>query len=99
MAKIFEIDAFCSEFPGRRLRLDSVMGRDPSADARGYMDLRSVIAHRDNGDQCLRASLLNALKWFCVQGTDQEFIRKERADMERRPFDGKRARRYRSVRC
>ena len=99
VAKIFEIDAFCSEFPGRRLVLDSVMGRDPSADARRYIDLGSVIAHRDNGDQCLRASLLNALKLFCVQGTDQEFNRKERADMERRTLEGKRARRYRSVRC
>ena len=99
VAKIFEIDAFCSEFPGRRLGLDGVMGRGPFADARRYIDLRSVIAHRDNGEQCLRASLLNALKLFCVQGTDQEFIHKEGADMERRPLDGKRARRYRSVRC
>ena len=99
MIKIFQIDAFCSESPGRLLLLDSVMGRDPPADARRYMDLGSVIAHRDNGNQSLRASFLNALKLFCVQGTDQEFIRKERADMEIRLIAGKCARRYRSVRC
>ena len=64
MTKIFEIDAFCSEFAGRRLVLDGVVGRDPPADARSYMDLGGVIAHRDNGNQCLRASLLNALTLF-----------------------------------
>ena len=99
VAKIFEIDAFCSAFPGRRLVLDSVMGRDPSADARRHMDLGSVVAHRNNEDQCLHASILNALTLFRVQGTDQEFIRKEGADMERCPLDGNCARRYRSVRC
>ena len=41
--KIFEIDAFCSEFPERRLVLDIVMGRDPSAGATRYMDPVSVI--------------------------------------------------------
>ena len=99
VTKIFEIDAFCSEFPGRRLVLNSVMGRDKSADGRRYMDLGSVIAHPGNGTQCVCTSFLNALKLFCVQGTDQEFIGKQRADIESRLIDGKRARRYRSVRC
>ena len=34
-----------------------------------------------------------------MQGTDQEFIRKERADMESRLIDGKRAHRRRSASC
>ena len=60
VAKIFEIDAFSSEFPGRRLVWDSVMERGPSKEAQKYMDPRSDILHRDNGNQCLPASLLNA---------------------------------------
>ena len=64
VAKIFEIDAFCSEFPGRRLVLDGVMGRGPSREAQKYMDPRSDVLHRDNGNQCLRTSMLNALRLF-----------------------------------
>ena len=84
VAKIFQIDAFCSEFPGRRLVLDGVMGRGPSREEQKYMDPRSDVPHRHNGNQCLCASILNAMRLFCAGGTDEQFIQKERAGMESR---------------
>ena len=99
VAKIFEIDAFCSDVPGRRLVFDGVMGRGPSREAQKYMYPRSDVPHRDNRNQCLRASILNTLWLFCAGGADEKFIEKEKAGMESRRTAGNRIRRYRSVRC
>lgn len=75
------------------------MGTDPSVEEWKYMDRKGVIPHRDYGNLCLRTSFLNGLRLFCSNGKDEEFIRKEKYEMEGCVTTGNCIRRYRGARC
>ena len=81
VAIIFEIDTFCSTFPGRNLVICSAMGRYPSVDAWKYMDRKGVISHRYHGNRCFRMSMLNSLRLFGSNGKDEQLISKEKVEI------------------